>query len=112
MGAGGHSWVVGFGKRPPRRPHHRDAALHMHESGDWDAFNRPGPNPNQVVGGLCGGPLADGRWTDDRADYKGNEVALDFNAALIIGTVQCLTAPTELIEPLQDTAASASDLTA
>jgi endoglucanase len=90
MGACGHSWVIGFGRNPPQRPHHRDSALHMHESGDWEAFKRSGPNPNQLIGGLCGGPLEDGQWEDDREDYIANEVALDYNAALLIGTILSL----------------------
>lgn len=62
----------------------------MHQSGDWEAWHQNNANPNPLVGGLCGGPLADGFWKDDRDDYKGNEVALDYNAALLIATVMCL----------------------
>ena len=98
LGAGGHSWVIGYGKRPPRRPHHRDSALRMDQSGDWQAFNRDGDNPNPLIGGLCGGPLEDGTWKDDRADYKGNEVALDYNAALILAAAMCLSAPPDLVQ--------------
>jgi hypothetical protein len=49
-----------------------------------------GPNPHVLTGALCGGPTLDGSWKDDREDYKGNEVALDYNAALLMGTIQCL----------------------
>lgn len=93
LGACGHSFVIGFGKKPPGKPHHRDSALKMAQSGDWDAFKKnTGANPNVLTGALCGGPLEDGCWVDDREDYVGNEVALDYNAALLIGTVQCLVA--------------------
>jgi hypothetical protein len=95
LGAAGHSFVIGYGRRPPRCPHHRDSALCMAQSGDWQCFNCKGPNPNELTGALCGGPLESGQWKDDRADYKGNEVALDYNAALIIGTVQCLVSATD-----------------
>lgn len=89
-GAGGHSWVIGFGRDPPRCPHHRDSALTIEDSGNWDRFNASAGNPNELTGALCGGPLQDGSWKDDVRDYKANEVALDYNAALVIGTVQCL----------------------
>jgi len=62
----------------------------MDQSGDWDSWHTNDVNPNALVGGMCGGPLADGKWKDDRDDYKGNEVALDYNAALLLGTVTCL----------------------
>lgn len=62
----------------------------MHQSGDWQAWNTNDVNPNALVGALCGGPLVDGSWKDNREDYKGNEVALDYNAALLLGTVMCL----------------------
>lgn len=98
LGACGHSFVIGFGKSPPGRPHHRDSALKMGQSGDWDAFKKnTGRNPNELTGALCGGPLEDGSWVDDREDYVGNEVALDYNAALLIGTVQCLA--TDALKP-------------
>eukprot|EP00892_Ulva_mutabilis_P003515 jgi/Ulvmu1/1535/UM011_0265.1 len=90
LGACGHSWVIGYGKRPPKRPHHRDSSLLIEQSGDWESWNHNDSNPNPLVGGLCGGPLADGFWKDNRDDYKGNEVALDYNAALLLGTVMCL----------------------
>jgi endoglucanase len=99
LGGCGHSFVIGFGRKPPRCPHHRDSALTMEQSGDWEKFNARGPNPNEVTGGLCGGPLLDGTWKDDRGDYKGNEVALDYNAALVIGVVQCLVATAEAPPP-------------
>ena len=100
LGACGHSFVIGFGKKPPKCPHHRDSALKMSQSGDWEAFNKnPGGNPNELTGGLCGGPLVDGSWKDDRQDYKANEVALDYNAALVIGAVQCLVSTAEMPPP-------------
>jgi hypothetical protein len=90
LGGCGHSFVVGFGRNPPRCPHHRDSALKLEHSGQWERFKMRGPNPNELAGALCGGPVLDGSWKDDREDYKGNEVALDYNAALLIGTVECL----------------------
>ena len=46
-------------------------------SNDRDAN---GPNPLTLYGALVGGPGKDGSYVDDRADYKKNEVAIDYNA--------------------------------
>jgi Glycosyl hydrolase family 9 len=99
LGASGHSWVVDYGYKPPKRPHHRDAALTMAQSGDWNVFNSSAPSPNVLSGALVGGPLEDGSWSDDRQDYIGNEVALDYNAALIIGAVQCAASSVPALPP-------------
>jgi endoglucanase len=88
MGATGHSFVVGFGCNPPQNPHHRDSALTLEESGNWNVFNTRATNANPIVGAMVGGPNPSDGWEDDRSDYQRNEVALDYNAALLFGTVQ------------------------
>jgi Glycosyl hydrolase family 9 len=88
MGASGHSYVVGFGCDAPKNPHHRNSALTMAESGDWNAFNNKAQNAYEITGALVGGPNLDDSWVDDRRDYRQNEVALDFNAAMLLGAVQ------------------------
>jgi endoglucanase len=91
LGATGRSFVTGFGVNPPRNPHHRDAALTLAQSGDWTVFNDESiTSPNALIGGLVGGPDVEDQHQDVRSDYKKNEVALDYNGALIIGTVQTL----------------------
>ena len=69
-------------------PHHRDSALTMEESGDANAFTYKEVNANSLVGALVGGPNRQDEWLDSRLDYKSNEVALDYNAALLFGLVQ------------------------
>ena len=65
----GHSWVVGWGKNAPQRPHHRDSALRMQDSGNWNVFHSKEPNPNILVGALVGGPKdVSGEWADDRSE--------------------------------------------
>jgi endoglucanase len=88
MGASGRSYVVGFGCNPPKNPHHRGAALARSESGRWDIFDSRKVNANEITGAMVGGPNAKDEWVDDRKDYQRNEVAVDFNGALLLGTVQ------------------------
>lgn len=66
----GQSFVTGLGFTPPMRPHDRRSA------GDKvDA-----PWPGYLVGGA--NPRA-GNWRDDQEDYQTNEIAINWNAALI-----------------------------
>ena len=88
LGASGHSWVVGYGCNPPVNPHHRDSALTMEESGSAHAFSTKPRNAYSLVGALVGGPDELDSWQDSRTDYKANEVALDYNAAMFFGMVQ------------------------
>ena len=46
----------------------------------WYQLDNPSPNPHILYGALVGGPDRNGDYTDDRADYIANEVALDYNA--------------------------------
>ena len=72
------SYVVGFGNNPPKNPHHRAA------HGSWsNSISNPTNNRHVLYGALVGGPSSadDNAYTDDRANYVTNEVALDYNAA-------------------------------
>lgn len=72
-----HSYVVGFGVNPPRNPHHRGA------HGSWLNQSPTGPPTNNrhiLYGALVGGPNSSDAWSDDRGDFIGNEVAIDYNA--------------------------------
>ena len=51
-------------------------------------FNTKEENANPIIGGMVGGPDLTDSWVDDRTDYQQNEVALDYNAALLFGAVQ------------------------
>lgn len=60
----GRSYVSGLGERPPEHPHDR-------RGGAWPGY-------------LVGGPWPTGRdWFDAVEDYRTNEVAINWNAALI-----------------------------
>ena len=103
LGATGRSFVIGFGTGCPNNPHHRDSALTLEQSGNWEIFNDSSiPNANLLTGALVGGPSIDDEYDDVRSNYQKNEVALDYNAALLIGTVQCMLAlePSAAAAPL------------
>lgn len=80
LAGSGRSFVVGFGKNPPVRPHHRAASCPPGKSG-WQYYESAAPNPHVIAGALVGGPKGPGDdYQDDRKDFQQNEVALDFNA--------------------------------
>ena len=66
----GRSFVTGLGHDPPRQPHDRRSAA--------DKASQPWP------GNLVGGPWPTATdWHDDYEDYKTNEIAINWNGALI-----------------------------
>jgi endoglucanase len=70
----GRSYVTGIGHDPPYYPHHRPSV----------ADGNPEPWPGLLVGG----PWADTgnaatAWVDSANDYRTNEVAINWNAAMI-----------------------------
>jgi endoglucanase len=73
----GRSYVVGFGNNSPRNPHHRAA-----HGSSKNSIKDPLVNRYILYGALVGGPTSanDSSYVDDRANFKGNEVALDYNA--------------------------------
>lgn len=78
LGSSGRSFVVGFGKDSPKRPHHRTA----HSS--WaDSMTMPAYHRHTIYGALVGGPGRDDSYTDDVNNYTNNEVACDYNAGFV-----------------------------
>jgi hypothetical protein len=72
----GRSYVTGLGRQPPRNPHDRRSGADGIEA----------PWPGYVVGG---GQSAKG-WNDTQADYRTNEIAINWQAALVYA-LACLT---------------------
>ncbi len=71
------SYMCGFGELYPVQPHHGAA------SGLYNGFiNSPEDNRHILYGALVGGPKSpnDYDYQDERGDYVGNEVAMDYNA--------------------------------
>jgi endoglucanase len=71
----GRSFVTGIGSEPPMHPHDR-------RSGDGK-----GPWPGYLVGGPH--PKA-GNWQDIQDDFRTNEIAINWNAALVYALAACL----------------------
>eukprot|EP00112_Aurelia_sp_Birch-Aquarium-sp1_P010471 Seg2234.1 transcript_id=Seg2234.1/GoldUCD/mRNA.D3Y31 product="Endoglucanase A" protein_id=Seg2234.1/GoldUCD/D3Y31 len=81
LGDAGRSYVVGFGKNPPTKPHHTSSSCpNAPASCGWNNFNSASPNPQVLYGALVGGPDNNDSYFDDRKDYVKNEVACDYNA--------------------------------
>ncbi|RLN05498.1 hypothetical protein C2845_PM13G12990 [Panicum miliaceum] len=89
----GMSYMVGYGRRFPRRVHHRAASIVSHRADGrfvgcvqgydrW--FRRPGSNPNVVVGAIVGGPDHRDRFSDRRSNYEQTE-ACTYNTAPMVG---------------------------
>jgi endoglucanase len=73
----GRSFVTGLGDRPPMHPHDR-------RSGGDDV---EAPWPGHLIGGPH--PRASS-WRDDQADYRTNEIAINWNGALIYALAAAL----------------------
>ena len=81
LGDTGRSYMVGFGKNPPLRPHHRASSCpDMPAPCGDNEKNSPAANPQTLTGALVGGPDSYDNYNDARDDYISNEVAIDYNA--------------------------------
>jgi endoglucanase len=74
------SYVTGLGARPPMHPHDRRS------TGDtvadpWPGYLVGGPNPKATS------------WNDAKKDYRTNEIAINWNGALIYALAALLGAP-------------------
>ncbi|KAL4444350.1 hypothetical protein ABPG75_012087 [Micractinium tetrahymenae] len=98
LGAGGRSFVVGWGTNPPLQCHHAPASCPDRPAPcNWGNFDAPGPNPQVLYGALVAGPAGPGddTYNDKRTDYVTNEVTIDYNAgftAALAGLIQLLGA--------------------
>jgi len=79
----GRSFVTGLGYGPPANPHHRPS---MHDHAAW---------PGYLVGGPEDGALT---WTDDKLSFKTNEVAINWQAALVFNLALFL--PQQSMSPI------------
>jgi endoglucanase len=66
----GRCYVTGLGDRPPMHPHDRRAGADNVDA-PWPGYLVGGPNPTAV------------NWNDEQDDYRTNEIAINWNGALI-----------------------------
>ena len=73
----GRSFVTGIGFHPPLHPHdRRDTGDHLNDP--WPGYLVGGPHPKATD------------WHDEQADFKTNEIAINWNAALVYALAACL----------------------
>jgi endoglucanase len=72
------SYIIGFGSNYPQNPHHRTA------HGSWaNSIDTPTITRHILHGALVGGPDSGDNYQDVRSNYTVNEVACDYDAALV-----------------------------
>lgn len=90
-GNGFRSYVIGWGYKYPRFPHHAPASCpDLPASCGKAQFKSSSPNPQILYGAMVAGPggvrrnreKPDEAYADKRDDYVTNEVALDYNGGL------------------------------
>jgi endoglucanase len=81
----GLSWVTAIGARPYRHPHHRPSGGDQNEE-PWPGMLSGGPNArggDPVLAGIPATPPAR-RYADDERAYSANEIAINWQAALVL----------------------------
>jgi hypothetical protein len=71
----GRSFVTGLGFNPPMHPHDRRCG---DGQGPWPGYLVGGPHPTATD------------WHDAQSDFRTNEIAINWNAALIYALAACL----------------------
>jgi endoglucanase len=66
----GRSFVTGIGFQPPLHPHDRRSSADKVED-PWPGYLVGGPHPKASD------------WKDEEGDYRTNEIAINWNAALV-----------------------------
>jgi endoglucanase len=79
----GRSYVTGVGHEPPLHPHHRPSQASS-SAPPWPGLLVGGPWSDQV------GQLPATAWQDTSADFRTNEVAINWNAAMIYAAAALL----------------------
>ena len=76
----GRSFVTGIGSHPPLHPHDRRSSIN-HMGDPWPGYLVGGPHPKATD------------WHDEQADFRTNEICLNWNAALVYALAACLPTP-------------------
>lgn len=80
--ATGYCYVTGFGSKSPMNPHHRLAASDAIEE-PIPGFLVGGPNPGQQDKVAYASNYPDESYSDTEPSYASNEIAINWNAALV-----------------------------
>jgi len=81
LGKMGKSYMIGFGKNFPLKPHHRSSSCPRTGACGWVlGYENTEPNPYMLIGALVGGPDVNDNWSDDRSNHTTNGVSLNQNA--------------------------------
>ena len=80
--ATGFCYVTGLGTKSPKHPHHRLSASDDIED-PIPGFLVGGPNPGQQDGAFYPTASPDESYVDTEDSYASNEVAINWNAALV-----------------------------
>ncbi|KAF4527170.1 hypothetical protein B566_EDAN006095 [Ephemera danica] len=92
LGDTGRSFMIGFGRDYPRKPHHSASSCPDKPARcGWDQLNSPANNPHTLIGAIVGGPDRNDRYTDTRNNWNQNDVGLDYNSgfqSLVAGLMQ------------------------
>ncbi|NP_001314641.1 endoglucanase 16-like precursor [Gossypium hirsutum] len=96
----GRSYMVGFGKNPPKQAHHRGASIPLSDANSevncpmsfvrW--YNKNTPNPNELTGAILGGPDNHDKFNDERWSSVYTEPCTYINS-LAVGALAKLTRP-------------------
>ncbi|KAL6000020.1 hypothetical protein ACLOJK_034697 [Asimina triloba] len=87
----GQSYMVGFGEKSPKQPHHRGASVPVlapmeivscaMSFANW--FERDAPNPNELTGAIVGGPDKNDNFDDHRWDGPKEEPCTYVNSLAV-----------------------------
>jgi len=93
------SYVVGFGNKYPKRPHHRGASIPHNGvkygcKGGFKWRETKKANPNVLVGAMVAGPDRHDGFKDVRTNYNYTEPTLAANAGLVAALISIADIPT------------------
>ncbi|MCY0966708.1 glycoside hydrolase family 9 protein [Parathalassolituus penaei] len=71
----GMSYQIGMGNKSPQNPHHRGSHASWNNN-----IEEPKTNRHPLIGALVGGPYKEDQFDDNRTDYIGNEISINYNA--------------------------------
>ncbi len=77
------SFVVGFGSKSPKFPHHRNVFLRDDNPSDNIKRGLAIPEKNKQFGLMVGGTRNPGSYSDDLVNYTHTEGGIDYNACLV-----------------------------